>query len=141
MDLKKYLPSDEMIAEFEEFKRLEGKSEKEEFKNRRAERYAKMTPDERAMVDAQTMDGLNNINERVVELTDIVKLGEITKIISLSYVSKKYFGRTRQWLYQRLNGNIVNGKQAKFTDEERKKLSMALDDISALIKETGLKIA
>jgi len=130
-----------MLSDFEEFSQLETESEEEEFLKCRAKKYAEKTPEERAIAEAQTMEGLNNICKRIDELTDIVRLGEVANIISLSYVSKKYFGRTRHWLYQRLNGNTVNGKTARFTDEERKKLSMALDDISSIIKETGLRIA
>ena len=51
-------------------------------------------------------------------------------IISLSYLAKRYFNKSRSWLYQRMNGNIVNGKPARFTSDELATLNRALKDIS-----------
>lgn len=68
------------------------------------------------------------------------KLGEISKVISLSYIAKKYFGKSRNWLYQRLNGYLVNGKPARFTDEERKKFVTAINDISDMLKKISLSL-
>ena len=58
------------------------------------------------------------------------QLGEIAKILSLSYIAKNYFNKSRQWLNQRINGGIVNGKPAKFTDEQLLIFNNALRDIS-----------
>jgi hypothetical protein len=55
---------------------------------------------------------------------------EVTKVVSLSYIAKNYFNRTRQWLYQKINGNIVNGRPVKFTQEEIDTLNFAIHDIS-----------
>jgi hypothetical protein len=44
-------------------------------------------------------------------------------------LSKKYFKKTPQWFYQRLNGNKVNGKEAHFTSNELQTLSVALKEI------------
>ena len=68
------------------------------------------------------------------------KLGEIPEVISLSYIAKKYFGKSRNWLYQRINGYLVNGKPARFTDEERKKFVAAINDISDMLKKTSLSL-
>ena len=141
MDLKKYLLSDEMQIEFEQFSKLATKEDKDAFAEQRKEKFKQLAPEEQSKIEAQTINGIKNISDRVDDLINGVRLGEVTNIISLSYISKKYFGKTRQWLYQRLNGNMVNGKRAKFTDDERKILSKALGEISVLIKETGLKIA
>lgn len=69
------------------------------------------------------------------------KLEQILPIVSVSYLAKTYFDKTPQWFYQRLNGNIVNGKEAKFTDQEIKILAKALNDISEKLKESSLLIA
>lgn len=58
------------------------------------------------------------------------QLEEILPIISVSYISKNYFNKSRQWFYQRLNGNEVNGKSAKFTKDEVNILNEAIQDIS-----------
>lgn len=57
------------------------------------------------------------------------KMGTILPSISLAYIAKTYFGKTRQWLYQRVNGISVNGKPAKFTSEELDTLNFALQDM------------
>ena len=58
------------------------------------------------------------------------KLGEMTQIISMSYIAKHYFGKTRSWMAHKLNGNTINGKKAQFTDSEVQTLKTALQDIS-----------
>lgn len=58
------------------------------------------------------------------------KLGEVTKIVSMSYIARHYFGKTRSWITHKLNGNTVNGKESKFTDSEVQTLKFALQDIS-----------
>ena len=70
---------------------------------------------------------LNHLEEQTIKL----QLQEVSEMISLSWLAKKYFGKTRAWIYQRINGNIVNGKVCKFTEEELNTLNMALKDISA----------
>ena len=54
--------------------------------------------------------------------------------ISLSYIAKKYFGKSRNWLYQRINGYMVNGKRAEFTQNEFRTFLDALDDIGTTIR-------
>lgn len=57
------------------------------------------------------------------------KMKEILPAISVSYIARKYFGKSSSWFYQRLNGNKVNGKEANFTPNELNTLSAALNDI------------
>jgi hypothetical protein len=72
------------------------------------------------------------------ELSLKKKLKNISEIVSLSYVAREYFNKTRHWLYQRINGNIVNGKVCSFTDDELKQLQFALKDISKKIGATSV---
>lgn len=67
--------------------------------------------------------------ERGDELVLREQLKEVIPIVSLAYVAKTYFNKTRQWLYQRINGSLVNGKPARFTPEEIETLNNALKDI------------
>ncbi|MCU7604834.1 DUF5053 domain-containing protein, partial [Riemerella anatipestifer] len=60
--------------------------------------------------------------------------------ISLSYVAEKYFGKTKSWLYQRINENTVNGKPAKFTEKEIETLNYALQDLSKKIGSVRIAI-
>ena len=79
---------------------------------------------------------LQNIDKKldVIEESAIkLQLQEVAEIVSLSYRAKKYFNNSRSWLYQRLNGNLVNGKPARFTQEELQTFNNALQDISKKI--------
>jgi hypothetical protein len=66
------------------------------------------------------------------------KLSSILPIISVSYIAKTYFHKTPMWFYQRLNGNIVKGKPAKFSNEDLKTLNFALKDISKQIGSVNI---
>jgi len=46
-------------------------------------------------------------------------------------IMKTLFKKTDAWLYQRINGNIVNGKSATFTESELNTMKFALQDLSA----------
>lgn len=90
----------------------------------------------RAEVDADAEGvakaALAQIKETNEHARDIIvrnKIRDILPIISLSFIAREYFGKTKEWLYQRINGNIVNGKPARFTEEELKILDKALKDI------------
>jgi hypothetical protein len=61
------------------------------------------------------------------------QMTEISDIISMSYIAKKYFNKTKGWLSQRINGHEVNGKPVKFVPEELDMLNFALQDIAAKI--------
>lgn len=98
----------------------------------------------KAIIAGQTPDemmaSLGVIDNRLSELETIVELDDIADMASMSYIAKKYFNRSRSWLYQRLNGNTVHGKPATFTPEERQTLAKALDDMSRKFKEKSLSI-
>jgi hypothetical protein len=87
---------------------------------------------------------LNAARESLMEAEELrikEKLEKILPIVSVSYLAKTYFGKTPQWFYQRLNGNIVNGKEVKFSEEDLKTISEALNDIGDKLKESSLLIA
>jgi hypothetical protein len=58
------------------------------------------------------------------------KIKEIAPAISLAHIAKEYFNKSDNWIYQRINGNIVNGKPATFTDKELETMKFAFSDIS-----------
>lgn len=59
-----------------------------------------------------------------------IKEAEIFNVLNASYIAKRFFGRSRNWLYQKLNHNIKNGKEVKFTAEEYQKLKKAIETIA-----------
>jgi hypothetical protein len=78
--------------------------------------------------------------DRAAMLSIRQKMEGIIPAISLVYIAKEYFGKTDAWLYQRINGNVVNGKPARFTDKEIDTLKHALNDISKKIGSTGVSL-
>lgn len=86
-------------------------------------------------------DKLEESKQALKEIDLKIEMMEISQYVSLAMIAKNYFGKSKNWLYQRLYGYNVNGKPTKFTPEERGKLSLALEDISRMAHETSFKIA
>lgn len=59
----------------------------------------------------------------------------LPRIINVAEVARM-FGKSRQWLYQRINGSIVNGKQAMFKQADIDKLCQILEDAKNEIEKT-----
>lgn len=76
---------------------------------------------------------LDNVEKSIMEYTLHERLGELSEVINLAFIARRYFGKSRQWLYQRIKGYTVNGKVATFTPEERDKFMAALDEIGSRI--------
>lgn len=73
-----------------------------------------------------TFDEVQQLHEDSIKL----QMGNVGNYLSMSYIAKQYFGKTRAWLYQRINGHSVNGKPCRFTEEEKATFNRALQDIS-----------
>lgn len=81
-----------------------------------------------------------NTEQKVKELTMAEKLGEITDMVSMAYIAKAYFGKSRSWLAHKINGNIVNGKTSQFSPDELAILRTALQDMSKKFGALSLAI-
>lgn len=55
-------------------------------------------------------------------------------------ISKDYFGYSRGWIYQRLNGYDGNGNECDFTEVQKEKLKESLHDLARRIEEAAEKI-
>ncbi len=58
------------------------------------------------------------------------QMKSVSEIVSMSYIAKNYFGKTKSWLSQRINELNVNGKPATFTPDEIDTLNFAFKDIA-----------
>lgn len=77
-------------------------------------------------------------SESIIKETNLrLTLDNIFPAISWSYIASNYFKKSRSWLHQRINGSVVNGIPAKFTDDEKKILIKALNDLGINIKKTA----
>lgn len=139
-DLSRFLPTNGMLADFEKYKSM-SPEERAVFQEERARKMEAMSDDDKASFRESTYKGLGAIKEELQDVKLALELGDVANAISLSYIAKAYFGKSKNWLYQRLNGNKVNGKPAQFTEEERKRFAEALRDLSRRIDETALKFA
>ncbi len=81
---------------------------------------------------------IKETNERAQELLIRNRLKEVLPAISLAYIAKNYFNKSRSWLNQRINGNTVNGMPAKFSKEELQTLNFALKDLSVKLSEISV---
>ena len=106
--------------------------------------FSTLSDSEKELVRKEFLESLDKkIDEAkiILEKTDIaIAISEISKYVSLSQISKTYFGKSKEWLYQRIKGQSVNGKKAEFTPNDREKLADALKNIGTKLIETSLKI-
>ena len=80
---------------------------------------------------------IQETSQKIEELTIRERMGEVAKVVSMSYIANKYFGKSRSWLAHKMNGDRVNGKTAAFSPEEMDKLKFAFADISQMIGSFG----
>lgn len=128
---------------------------KERFKTLKEELLASECPDRKAELFNELQELMISGGEEAAEAyrqsleEDTKKAQEISvrqnmefvlKCLSVAFVARRYFGKSQSWLYQRINGNIVNGAPAKFTEAEKETLKEALRDISARILRAVDKI-
>jgi phosphorylcholine metabolism protein LicD len=136
MDIKKLIQEMNNATTEDERKQIEEKINNS---------FSSLTADEQQAVrDAFVKivdDRLQDASELIKKTDVFLAMHEISKYVSLSRIAKDYFGKSREWLYQRINGYNVNGKPAVFTDDERRRLSKALEDISHIAHNTSLKIS
>jgi hypothetical protein len=90
----------------------------------------KLSPEEYEKGVEQFDEGMRKIIAEADEMIFRAKLGDLPEALSFSYIAQKYFGKSRGWLMQKVNGNKVNGKIAGFTEDERRQFREALQDLS-----------
>lgn len=115
-------------------KYISATTEKEKEEVRKAIRQAcDESPKE---VAAIAVEQLKETIERIDAVLIRQQMEDILPFISLAYMAKTYFGKSRQWLYQRVNGLMVNGKPAQFTQAELDILNHALRDMGQKLVST-----
>lgn len=97
-----------------------------------------------AQIEAFAENLYNETDKRLTDAVESAKikrqLAEVSEIVSLSYIAKEYFHKTRQWLHARINNSLVNGKPAKFTESEIQIFNNALKDIGNKIGSTSISL-
>ena len=67
-------------------------------------------------------------------------LSDILLDISWARLSVRYFGKSRSWLHQKLDGINSNGGEGGFSEAEKAELRLALKDLSARINAAAERI-
>lgn len=67
-------------------------------------------------------------------------LSDILLSIKWAHISTHYFGKSRSWFSQKLNGYDGNNLANDFTEDERELLRNALYDLSERIRNCASKI-
>ena len=129
----------------EKLSKTHDSKEREDIKKEISTHFSFLSEKEKAVVRAEfskLLDGkIETTKEFLGEVDLKIEMLEISQFISLSQIAKKFFGKSRTWLYQRLYGYNVNGKPAQFTSAEKQILSNALKDIAKMAQDTSRKIA
>lgn len=63
------------------------------------------------------------------ERTDLIRM------LNGAYIAERFFGKSRSWFSQKLNGNIKNGKHCGFTEEELTTLKNAIYTLTLELDE------
>lgn len=65
---------------------------------------------------------------------------ELEQYLKWGNIARDYFGFSRSWIYQRMNGYDGNGRPCKFTEQQKEVLRGALRDIAQKLIDTAGKI-
>ena len=80
--------------------------------------------------------GLEEVNEEIVTLKQ--QYGDTYELLPLSYIAQHYFGKSRAWLYQRLNGYKVRGKVYRLNESEKQTFNRAIREVAQRIGSVQL---
>ena len=65
-----------------------------------------------------------------------LKEGDIMRVLNASYISERFFGKSKRWFSQKLNNPVQkNGTPAEFTPSEIETLKNALYTLSIELQE------
>ncbi|MDR0939925.1 MAG: DUF5053 domain-containing protein [Mediterranea sp.] len=107
-----------------------------------------LSDEEKSLVNEAVTEDFARIHEKVADASELKREIEIRKImadtlpfISVSQFSRTYFGKSASWLHQRINGNEVHGKVARFTKGELDTLAGALRDVASRLTKAAVDVA
>lgn len=138
------IKDDKIREEFSSYLNAKTAEEKNRIVRNYNERFAQLSAEEQAEETAAFMENLrgvvSGVRENLEELDGAIlkkKLGEVPQAISLSYIAAQC-GKSKSWLSQRLNGNTVNNKEARFTTNEVRMFQDALHDLGRKLLSVSL---
>jgi hypothetical protein len=137
METQKFLPTQFLQEAFEKFQQVGEGGDKKKFWEECIKNLYAMPEEEQKVQFIAMKQGTGALYESVNDVQRRLKADGIHEAISMTYIAKVYFGKSASWLSQRLNGSVVNGKVARFTDKERERFADALRDLSRRLETTA----
>lgn len=138
--INKIFPTENMRCDFLEYTQLQTTESREAFMQAKEKELASLSKVKRAeQIDMAIQAGVNAVQE-CKDLMVLRQLQSVSPYISLSEISKTYFGKSRGWLSQRLHENEVRGKKVSLKPEEINTLRAALLDLSDKLKTTAFNL-
>ncbi len=119
-----------MVAKIEELKRAFVAAKTDSERELISNQLDALIAEDANAVGYAALESIRVVNQEVESMILRDQLKDILPIVSSAYIAKTYFNKTRCWFTQRINGNIINGKPARFNEEELAILKHALLDIS-----------
>lgn len=139
--IDKIFPSAEMKAEFQHYESLQTDAEREAFFSNLHSKFTSESEEEHAERVNKALEAGQNTAEELQELIVLKQLESVSPYISLAEISRKYFGKSRGWLSQRLHENPIRGKKMKLKPDEVKTLQTALIDIADKLRNTAMSLS
>lgn len=65
------------------------------------------------------------------------RLHDIIVAISWADLARNYFGKSSSWIYNKMEGRLINGKPAAFTPDEEQRLKGALCDLADRLRRAA----
>ena len=90
------------------------------------------TPENDALFDDFITKGVGQVAEELGSIRHQLEADEY-KLLPMSYIATHYFGKSKAWLYQRVNGLKVRGRRYTLNEEQRAIFNDAVQDISRRI--------
>lgn len=60
------------------------------------------------------------------------------EIVPVAYIARKYFGKSRQWLYRRISGSTVRGRSCSLNDEQKATFNHAVQEVASRLSNVRL---
>lgn len=139
-NLKKHQDMENINSIFNELKSLMGKTDKASGERRdEISLWLKENSANEEVKEAYNRfmtEGLAEVKSGVDKLRE--QIDSRYDLLPISYIAQHYFGKSKAWLYQRLNGNKVRGKVYTLNDEQKDIFNSAVKDIARQIGSVQL---
>ena len=109
--------------------------EKEAYLDARLKELESLPDSRKKELQEAARTGMKRTLELASHISVMNELQRIGNVVSFASIAKDYFGKSKFWIHQRINGYLVNGKPACFTNEQIVRMAEALEDIAKQMQE------